>query len=119
MERPEVLRRVTVDGLPSDSITAVARSLVTLQDCGGPVRRIQALGPMAEAVLARTMAMRVEDYAAEQDHHQDQGFGDGDAAAGGVGSSMSSSLSQIDAMMIFDRKIDMVTPMLTPLTYEL
>lgn len=120
MERPEVLRRVTVDGLPSDSITAVARSLVTLQDCGGPVRRIQALGPMAEAVLARTMAMRVEDHAAEQDHHQDQGFGDGDAAAGGVGSSMaaSSSLSQIDAMMIFDRKIDMVTPMLTPLTYE-
>lgn len=122
MERPEVLRRATVDGLPSDPITAVARSLVTLQDCTGTIGRVQTLGPMGEAVLARTMAMRVEDYAAEQDHHQDQGFGDGDTAAGGAGSLMmgasSSSSSQIDAMMIFDRKIDMVTPMLTPLTYE-
>ena len=123
MERPEVLRRATVDGLPSDPITAVARSLVTLQDCTGTIGRVQTLGPMAEAVLARTMAMRVEDYAAEQDHHQDQGFGDGDTAAGGGGSlamgpSSSSSSSQIDAMIIFDRKIDMVTPMLTPLTYE-
>ena len=123
MERPEVLRRATVDGLPSDPITAVARSLVTLQDCTGTIGRVQTLGPMAEAVLARTMAMRVEDYAAEQDHHQDQGFGDGDTAAGGAGSlamgpSSSLSSSQIDAMIIFDRKIDMVTPMLTPLTYE-
>lgn len=125
LERADVLRRAVVEGLPSDPVTAVARSLVTLQDCAGTVGRVQALGPMAEAVLERSMSMRVDDYAAED-------LGGGDVAAGGgggrnltatsvgpdQGGNSDPFASQVDAMMVIDRNIDMVTPMLTPLTYE-
>ena len=86
---------------------------------------MQALGPMAEAVLERSMSMRVDDYAAED-------LGGGDVAAGGgggrnltatsvgpdQGGNSDPFASQVDAMMVIDRNIDMVTPMLTPLTYE-
>lgn len=115
LERSDVLRRAEVEGVPSDPITDIARSLVTLQDCTGTVGRMQALGPMAEAVLQRSMAMRLDDFASEN-------FGSGAAVSrqgsDAVNPADGPTQSQVDAMIIIDRKVDMVTPMMTPLTYE-
>ena len=115
LERSDVLRRAEAEGVPSDPITDIARSLVTLQDCTGTVGRMQALGPMAEAVLQRSMAMRLDDFASEN-------FGSGAAVSrqgsDAVNPADGPTQSQVDAMIIIDRKVDMVTPMMTPLTYE-
>mmetsp|Transcript_18874 Transcript_18874/g.31201 ORF Transcript_18874/g.31201 Transcript_18874/m.31201 type:complete len:660 (-) Transcript_18874:838-2817(-) len=99
LEYPHAVREAEVEGTPSSLITAMSRSLLKIQDVVGTIPRVQALGPLAEAVVKKMMTMRLEEHLAGQST--------GEVPA-----------ENVAAMMVIDRKVDMLTPMLTPLTYE-
>jgi hypothetical protein len=98
------LRQATVEGTPSPLVTATARSLLKLSDLVGPLPRIQAFGNLATDVLTKYLTLTVDEAAAANT---------GTEAATGL-----STLSSVAAMVVLDRQVDWVTPMLTPLTYE-
>lgn len=131
------LRHSIIDGCETNVADIVARSIIKLQllNSNIPIPRVQGLGPLATAVIDRMMTLRteeelmgrMEDDEDEDDGRQANNDDDGvrkDAAKVGGGNvqsttSMSSvSLPSIQALLVIDRRIDLVTPMLTPLTYE-
>lgn len=104
MEYADAYREVMVENTPSPLITAVARSLRKIQDICGPIPRIQALGPLGEEVTKKLLSVTVDEYlAAKEQPHEETG----PVPAG-----------DIAAVVILDRSLDLVTPMITPLTYE-
>jgi Sec1 family len=105
----------TIDSLletPSQLVSTTARALLKLQDVTGMVSRIQSLG--SDDVVAKLLNMTVdESILAERTNNQDNTeYLDNpqkwDAAA----------INTNVTMMIVDRQLDLVTPMVTPLTYE-
>jgi hypothetical protein len=102
MEYTAAMKETDVDGTPSTLITTVARSLLKIQDVVGTIPRVQALGPLGEEVLRKMLSLRLEEHLASSTELGDASI---EAAA-------------VDAMIIMDRKVDLVTPMVTPLTYE-
>lgn len=87
-------------------ITTVARSLLQVQDVAGRIPRIQSYGIMAEEVVRKLLDMTIQDETSattntNNTHHRE-----------------STSSCNIDALLVLDRAVDYVTPMLTPLTYE-
>ncbi|GKY93695.1 hypothetical protein MPSEU_000336700 [Mayamaea pseudoterrestris] len=104
-EYKDALWESAVQGTPSFLITHVAKSLMQLQQVVGPIPRIQSYGPMAEEVLRKLLNLTVDDYFTQ--------------SAGSEQDAPTSVLGgQVSALIILDRKVDQVTPMLTPLTYE-
>ena len=103
MEYADAFKETHVEGTPSPVVTTVARTLLKIQDVVGLSPRIQGMGPLAEDVIERFVATRLEEHTADPENTT--GLVDG-------------SESDVTAMMVIDRKIDMVTPMMTPLTYE-
>ena len=94
-----------VEGTPSTLITSCVRSLLKFQDIAGKIPRIQSLGSLGEEVLRKFLNQSVDEYLASTDTEE--------VEPGPVGSG-----GDVTAMILMDRKVDMVTPMLTPLTYE-
>ncbi|KAL7493075.1 hypothetical protein ACHAWT_002195 [Skeletonema menzelii] len=113
----------------------------------GVIGRVLGLGPLATAVIDRMMYLRLEEdrmdaQAEEEEEDDDDDEDDGgeyndeeilenttavgvetvaspSTGGGGGGSSDNGSKQPpIQALLVIDRKIDLVTPMLTPLTYE-
>ncbi len=87
---------------------------------GGYIPRIQSFGKISESVLKRCYELRREDYydscimsnsdvtvAHDHDDHRTNNKNGSITPKG-----------DIQAMMLLDRRIDLVTPMITPLTYE-
>ena len=94
-----------VEGTPSTVVTACARALMKLQDITGTIPRIQSIGKLSEQVLDRFLNQVVDEYLTSPEREQVE-----DAPV---------PLPDGNTAMIFiDRKVDMVTPMVTPLTYE-
>jgi vacuolar protein sorting-associated protein 33A len=115
MEYPGALHESSagIDGMPSHVVTCAARSLLKLQDVTGKIPRIQTYGSLAEATLKKLMHMTVNEHLASSQEH--------DVNNSGYNNSVDMDMladSVVEAMLIIDRKVDMVTPMLTPLTYE-
>jgi vacuolar protein sorting-associated protein 33A len=100
MEFNDALRELHLEGTPSTVITDVARSILKLQDIVGAIPRMQAYGITAEQVLRKTLDLAVEEHLANP-----------------VPGEQVASES-VAALVILDRKIDMVTPLVTSLTYE-
>lgn len=100
MEFADAFRELHVEGTPSTVITDVARSILKLQDIVGTIPRIQAYGDAAELILRKTLDLAVEDHLANPLPDEQLGS------------------DSVAALVILDRKIDMVTPLVTPLTYE-
>jgi hypothetical protein len=96
------LRQATVEGTPSPLVTAMARSLLKVQDLTGRIPRIQSFGNISADVLAKVLSLTVDEAAASSSE------GDEDTV----------EQSSVAAMVMIDRQVDLVTPMLTPLTYE-
>ena len=94
-----------VEGTPSEHVTHVAHSLRKVQDICGTIPRLQSFGPVGEMVLERTMALRMAEY----DPYVKDGEGEEDGQE---------EQPEIRAAIILDRKVDLVTPLMTPLTYE-
>jgi len=92
MELPLAFRDVTVDEDPS-SLYAAAQALAALQDVFGPVNRFSGQGRAAKQVLDLLRRIRAEQGAPEK-------------APG------------IDHLVVLDRGVDLLSPMLTQLTYE-
>lgn len=104
MEYSEAFREYAVESTPSSLVTTVARSLLKLQDVCGKIPRIQAYGPLGEEVVRKLFNMTVDEYLAEKDRPADES---GPTMGGDV-----------TALIVIDRKVDLVTPMISPLTYE-
>ena len=102
LEYPDAMKETEVEGTPSSLITTVARSLLKIQDVVGRIPRVQALGALGEEVVKKMMTLTLEESLTLPE----------------TTSSSSSDEGDIAAMIVMDRKVDMVTPMLTPLTYE-
>jgi hypothetical protein len=126
------LRHSIIEGCETNVADVVARSIIKLQllNCGA-IPRVQGLGPLATAVIDRMMTLRIEEeligrMMEDDDDDDDDGRQADDAAEviGGGGANVHSSTSSvssqpsIQALLVIDRRIDLVTPMLTPLTYE-
>lgn len=99
MEFPDALREQAVEGTPSSVLGDTARAILKLQDIVGTIPRIQAYGAMAEEVVKKTLNLAVEEYLANP-------------------SAEESFSETVSALVVIDRRIDLVTPLLTPLTYE-
>ncbi len=117
LERPDAVREITdVEGTPSSTITACARSIMKIQDVVGKIPRIQAYGPVGEEIVRKLFDLTVDEYLVSTSNDDDEYYNDGDEpadvepAGGGT--------AAVSAMLILDRRVDNVTPMLTPLTYE-
>ena len=105
LEYDDAMKEVDVEGTPSPLITTVARSILKLQDCiVGKIPRIQAYGPLGEEVVRKLLNLTVDEYLAAKDRPEEEA---GPVAGGDVA-----------ALILIDRKVDMVTPMMSPLTYE-
>lgn len=104
LEYEDAMREAEVEGTPSTLIATVARSILKLQDVVGPIPRIQSLGPLGEEVVRKLLNITVDEYLASkaQEEMSPGPIGGGDVAA----------------LLIMDRKVDWVSPMTTPLTYE-
>lgn len=102
LEYTDAMKETEVDGTPSTLITTMTRSLLKIQDVVGTIPRVQALGPMGEEVVRKMFSLRLEEHLASSSE-----LGD-----------VSTEAAEVDAMIIMDRKVDLVTPMVTPLTYE-
>jgi hypothetical protein len=103
LEWEDAIKEADVENTPSSLITTVARSLLKVQDVAGKIPRIQALGPLGEEVVKKFMSLTLEEHLAENPQDTAGATEDG---------------GEVAAMMILDRKVDLITPMLTPLTYE-
>eukprot|EP00550_Attheya_septentrionalis_P005748 CAMPEP_0198283006 /NCGR_PEP_ID=MMETSP1449-20131203/2702_1 /TAXON_ID=420275 /ORGANISM="Attheya septentrionalis, Strain CCMP2084" /LENGTH=861 /DNA_ID=CAMNT_0043979461 /DNA_START=78 /DNA_END=2663 /DNA_ORIENTATION=- len=130
-------RECELDGIPSALITAIAQSLLKMQDACAPaiIQRLQGLGPLAQAVLAKFLSLSVQDYRPPQEEDEDDpdesAINDPDdsispvsrqkgdlGATSTVADTGEEEANSIDALLVIDRRVDLVTPMLTPLTYE-
>ena len=96
--------RASVEG-DTTALTSAARALLRFQACFGLIPNVKAKGPSAKTVLERMLRLRLERDMPEfeQSCMEAQGLGGGPA---------------VDTLVIIDREADLVTPMLTPLTYE-
>jgi vacuolar protein sorting-associated protein 33A len=102
LEIPASLKE-EVEGTPSTLIQTCARSILKLQDVVGKIPRIQSLGNLGEEVLKKFLNMSVDEYLASGSVEKEPGPVNG---------------GDVAAMILVDRKVDMITPMVTPLTYE-
>jgi hypothetical protein len=100
MEFADAFRELHVEGTPSTVITDVARSILKLQDIVGTIPRVQAYGVAAEHVLRKMLDLAVEEHLANPLPEEQV------------------ASESVAALVILDRKIDMVTPLVTSLTYE-
>ena len=125
-----VLDAGSVGGCPSEMVETTARALAKLQDVVGRIPRIQSLGSWGEDVLAKLLNNSVDEYWAGQKLNESgetsttagDSWQDGDEEEEESGND-SSDIHPTDvdaglAMVLMDRRLDMVTPMVTPLTYE-
>ena len=109
----------TPDTPPSEFVTTCARSLLKIQDVIGKIPRIQSMSRAGEEVLQKLLAMTVEDDDTTNTQNQNQPSNNNTKDGGTTTSTKSTTLPDNDlAMILIDRNVDMVTPMVTPLTYE-
>jgi hypothetical protein len=103
LEYTEALKE-EVEGTPSTLVSTIVRSMLKLQDVVGKIPRVQSMGNLGEEVVRKFLNQSVDEYLARNDSD--------DVEPGPV------TGGEVLAMVIVDRKIDMITPMVTPLTYE-
>lgn len=94
-----------VDG-DNAMLTTVARSLQKLERTFGTIPHIKSKGTQAAIALQRFLNLK------RQGHHQEQQAGTSSSASFGP------AVPEIDTLILLDRSVDFVTPLLTPLTYE-
>lgn len=121
LEMPNVMKEAYVDQCPSSTLMSISRSMLRLQDIMGTLSKIQGVGLLAEQLIKKMMDMRRDEYLWEEEEKESNGGSGGDEEEDPVSSAQgeeNSGFGNVEGMIILDRKIDMVTPMLSPLTYE-
>lgn len=77
------------------SLQVLANSILVLQQLYGVIPNISAIGPHSQAIVDMILQYRLEGKLQEVDLPP-----------------------EIDRLILIDRSVDMVTPLITPLTYE-
>jgi vacuolar protein sorting-associated protein 33A len=108
LEYENAFRDDVIEETPSFLISTCARSIQKLQDIVGPIQRIQSYGPMAEEILIKLLNNTVDEFLEQEPDdvsydNEKLSFVEGGAVA---------------AMILMDRKVDLITPLVTTLTYE-
>eukprot|EP01116_Phalansterium_solitarium_P008766 TRINITY_DN22737_c0_g1_i1.p1 TRINITY_DN22737_c0_g1~~TRINITY_DN22737_c0_g1_i1.p1 ORF type:complete len:656 (-),score=304.25 TRINITY_DN22737_c0_g1_i1:111-2078(-) len=124
LELPEAFRECFLDG-DRTSLFYVARSILRLQQLFGIIPRLKAKGSCSKLVVDMLLRMRKEASMPPDDPPSGaQAPGGVDmASVPGVGASLGGTAQQpttpeIDQLILIDRDVDLVTPLLTQLTYE-
>lgn len=99
-------REAHMDGTPSEIVTTVSQSLRKVQHVCGTIGRCLSFGPLGEMVLEKMMTLALDDIDPFTVGNEEEGRLSGNESR------------EICALMVLDRKVDLVTPLLTPLTYE-
>ena len=113
-----------------ETVAAVARAVIRLQDAFGPIPLLRGKGRYAKGVIAAlARSAREDEAAAEPRTRAARARNDptsttalnGDAM--GTGTSLGSNTmppprSEIDMLVVIDRAADLVTPLVSPLTFE-
>lgn len=98
-------------------LTTVARSLQKLEATFGAIPNVKAKGPQAALALHRFLGLKRQRLVRRE--QQQQGVAEPDGAGdGGASGPALRDPPEIDTLVILDRAVDLVTPLLTPLTYE-
>ena len=125
LELPDSLREVAVDGDPT-ALECVTQFLLRFEQLYGTPREVRTFGTAARGVAER---LARADLRAERARCRARGGGDGVATAAGPRdfggvlpqcnlSDAADARARRDTLVIIDRLADLVTPMVTPLTYE-
>lgn len=93
-------------------LTTVARSLQKLEAAFGVIPHVKAKGPHAAMALQRFLGLKRRRLV-----RRAQGLPDGEGE-GEEDGEFRAQVPEIDTLVILDRAVDLVTPLLTPLTYE-
>lgn len=94
-----------VDG-DNTMLTTVARSLQKLERTFGTIPHIKSKGTQAAIALRRFLNLKRQEY------HQEQQAGISTTSTFGP------AVPEIDTLVLLDRAVDFISPLLTPLTYE-
>ena len=126
-ELPSALRHATLESVPAPSNYTVARSILRVQKIYGVVPNVIGVGVAAEGVIEKMVELRREEEGGREGGRGDKGEGEeeeeeedddeGGDGREGVGPD-GRRYSEIDTLLLIDREVDFVTPLLTPLTYE-
>ena len=121
MEIPDALRMSTAQG-DFSSLVDTARALSRLEGMYGRIPVIKGKGHHAQTVANMLLRMRLEsptkDAGAPSSAVGVVAGGGGEDAAGGAGSGVGGEGVAIDEIVLLDRCSDLVTPMLSQLTYQ-
>jgi len=117
LEMPHAMKEAYIDGCPSSTVTSLSRSMMRLQDVIGTIPKIQGVGQLAEHFISKMVGMRLEEHLWEMEELETNG--DHSTSNGYVDAADSNNnICDVEGMIVIDRKVDLVTPMLSPLTYE-
>jgi len=109
------LRRCDVDGTPSDVVECVSQSILhKIQTVCGVIPRLVGIGVLGECIVEKCVRLRYDLYdpfLEDCDDHEN------DPLDKNLDKN-NQHRSEIAAAIVLDRKVDLITPMLTPLTYE-
>ena len=108
LEIDSVFRQCYVDG-DTSSLNVVARALNRLQHTFGVIPHVKSKGAASRKVLQKLLHLRREEGLPANV---------GAFGASGAGGGGSSQRSEIHTLVVLDREVDLVSPMVTPLTYE-
>ena len=114
-------RDTLVEHTPSLLVQTCARALLKWQDVVGPFPRIQGYGAVAEDVIRALLSRTIDEHLADERHHKESPEDPSNATASYGANSrphVATNPNQVSALIVLDRKVDLVTPLLTPLTYE-
>ena len=95
LELESCFAEVKLDG-DATLLHSVAQSLLKMQSFYGLIPNVKSIGPAARVACSKMMRMRMEQFDAEEPPAE----------------------SEIDTLILFDREADLVSPLVTPLTYE-
>ena len=101
LEMESVFRQCYVDG-DTSSLNIVARALHRLQSTLGVIPNVKSKGAASRKVLQKLLHLRREDAAQVQN----------------LSSAIPGIRPEIHTLVVMDREVDLVSPLVTPLTYE-
>ena len=130
LELEEVFRQCYVDG-DTSSLSVVAQALYGLQELYGLIPNIKAKGAASRKILQTLMHLRCErngGTSAGGDTKSSAGTEawwelatsrSGAISTSNLGSSVNAGKpAVIDSLVVLDREVDLISPLVTPLTYE-
>eukprot|EP01038_Epipyxis_sp_PR26KG_P009327 gene9327-12565_t len=117
LEMEGVFKQCYVDGDLS-SLNIIALSLHKMQSLYGIIPNIKCKGLGAKKVLQKLFRIRIEEEDSENQLQLHSNIGNGVFSSSSQSSSKQYQRSEIDTLIVLDREVDLVTPFITPLTYE-